>query len=91
MRRRAHWIVWIILCIQGYAATTLAATWLLLALLGLQFALGISNVLLALPMWSRVLHLGTGAAIWVFMVILAVTLNRGENQQIKSTLNSELT
>jgi heme A synthase len=64
-------------------------TWLLLALLGLQFALGISNVLLALPMWSRVLHLGTGATIWVFMVILSVTLNRGENQQINSALNSD--
>ncbi len=65
-------------------------TWLLLALLGLQFAFGISNVLLALPMWSRVLHLGTGATIWVFMVILAVTLNRGENQQIIGSFNSTL-
>jgi heme A synthase len=63
-------------------------TWLLLALLALQFAFGISNVLLALPMWSRVLHLGTGATIWIFMVILAVTLNRGENQQINSSLTS---
>lgn len=63
-------------------------TWLLLALLGLQFAFGISNVLLALPMWSRVLHLGTGATIWILMVILSVTLIRGENQQIYRSLNS---
>jgi heme A synthase len=43
-------------------------------LLTLQFALGISNVLLALPIWSRILHLGVGGSIWVLMVILAVTL-----------------
>jgi cytochrome c oxidase assembly protein subunit 15 len=43
-------------------------------LLLLQFALGISNVLLSLPLWSRVLHLGVGGSIWVVMLILAVTL-----------------
>jgi heme A synthase len=56
--------------------------WILIALFALQFFLGISNVLLNLPMWSRVLHLGTGATIWVFLVILSVTLIRGENQTI---------
>ncbi len=60
--------------------------WALSALVVLQFAFGISNVLLAIPMWSRVLHLGTGATIWVFMVILSATLIRGENQKIESTL-----
>ena len=48
----------------------------LVALLTLQFSLGITNVLFAIPMWSRVLHLGTGATIWVTMVILWVTLNK---------------
>ena len=57
--------------------------WALIALLTLQFALGISNVLLALPMWSRILHLGTAATIWVFLVILSVILLRGENQAIE--------
>jgi len=56
--------------------------WLIIALLALQFLLGISNVLLSLPMWSRVLHLGTGATIWVVMVILSVTLIRGEHQAV---------
>lgn len=56
--------------------------WILIALFVLQFFLGISNVLLNLPMWSRVLHLGTGATIWVFLIILSVTLIRGENQTI---------
>jgi heme A synthase len=44
-----------------------------------QFALGISNVLLVLPMWSRVLHLGTGAAIWSLTVVVAVALNPAAN------------
>lgn len=61
--------------------------WILAALLALQFAFGISNVFLALPSWSRILHLGTGATIWALMVILSTTLIRGENQSIESTLN----
>lgn len=61
--------------------------WLLIGLLSLQFFLGISNVLLHLPMWSRVLHLGTGASIWAVMVILSVTLLRGEDQAIQSSLS----
>jgi heme A synthase len=50
--------------------------YLLLALVGVQFALGISNVLLYLPLWSRILHLTVGGAIWVAAVILAVTFHR---------------
>lgn len=44
-------------------------------LLLLQFGLGISNVVFELPVWSRVLHLGTGGSIWVLTLILAVILN----------------
>jgi heme A synthase len=61
-------------------------TWILIGLLTLQLLLGMSNVLLTLPMWSRVLHLGTGATIWVFMVILSATVIRGEDQKIESSL-----
>lgn len=50
-------------------------------LLTLQFALGISNVLLSLPLWSRVLHLGVGGSIWVVMIILAVTLSHKTTSQ----------
>jgi heme A synthase len=52
----------------------------LIALLLLQITLGITNVLFALPTWSRVLHLGTGATIWVFMVILSVALLQNRDQ-----------
>jgi heme a synthase len=48
--------------------------YLLLALVVIQFALGISNVLLALPLWSRILHLTIGGLIWVAVVMLAVIL-----------------
>jgi heme A synthase len=64
------------------------AAWTLVGLLALQFGLGISNVLLALPMWSRILHLGTAATIWVFLVILSVTLARGSNQEIRLSLSA---
>ncbi len=61
-------------------------TFIFIGLLVLQLLLGMSNVLLTLPMWSRVLHLGTGATIWVFMVILSATVIRGEDQKIRSSL-----
>jgi heme A synthase len=56
----------------------------LAALLTLQFSLGIVNVLFALPMWSRVLHLGTAATIWVTMVLLWATLQRGRLATMRS-------
>lgn len=46
----------------------------LASLIALQMSLGIVNVLFAIPMWSRILHLGTAATIWVVMVMLWVTL-----------------
>jgi len=49
----------------------------LAGLLTLQFSLGMTNVWFAIPMWSRILHLGTGATIWVVMVLLTTTLYRG--------------
>ncbi len=40
------------------------------ALLVAQFGLGIANVLLRLPMWSRVLHLTVAAGIWAVVILL---------------------
>lgn len=39
-------------------------------LLLLQFGLGIGNVLLRLPMWTRILHLTVGTVFWAGMVML---------------------
>ena len=40
------------------------------ALLLVQFGLGIANVLLRLPMWTRVLHLTVAAAFWAGVVLI---------------------
>jgi heme A synthase len=57
----------------GFRAAALALT----ALIAVQFALGISNVLLRLPMWSRSLHLLVAAVLWSGLVMLWVVVKRG--------------
>jgi len=54
-----------------------AATFALTALIAVQFGLGISNVLLRLPMWSRSLHLLVAAMLWAGLVMLWVVVKRG--------------
>ena len=58
--------------------------WTLIILLTIQGGLGITNVLFAIPMWSRILHLGTAATIWTVMVILSVVLYHAGYQSIKT-------
>ncbi len=55
------------LTLRRYAAA-------LVGLLVLQFSLGMINVWFAIPMWTRVLHLGTGATIWAVMVMLTTAV-----------------
>jgi heme A synthase len=45
-----------------------------------QVSLGLINIWYAIPMWSRVLHLGTATTIWTVMVILSATLTHGRDQ-----------
>ncbi|MGB3716323.1 MAG: heme A synthase [Candidatus Promineifilaceae bacterium] len=47
-------------------------SYVLIVLLLVQVGLGISNVLLGLPLWSRILHLGAATSIWTVLVILAI-------------------
>lgn len=54
--------------------------WALVLLLLLQFGLGMTNVWAGIPMWSRVLHLGTGATIWAVMVLLTISLLWGRRK-----------
>ncbi len=49
-----------------------------------QVSLGLINIWYAIPMWSRVLHLGTATTIWTAMVILSVTLEHGRDQLSRS-------
>ena len=52
---------------------------LLLGLLLSQLALGAANVLLRLPLWTRVLHLTVAAAWWAAVAILWTVVSRGRS------------
>lgn len=54
----------------------------LLTLLVMQSGLGIANVLLLLPMWSRVLHLSLAAVFWSAVVILWAAAHSSANSSI---------
>ncbi len=54
-------------------------------LVALQFGLGIANVFLLLPMWSRVLHITVGASIWSTLVILWTVTRRSASQASEAT------
>lgn len=59
------------------------AALILACLLILQFALGISNILLRLPMWSSILHLVVAALIWtgwIMLVTIILGARRGDNR-----------
>ena len=51
----------------------------LFVLVSLQIALGIANVLLGLPFWIRIAHLGTG--VLIFLMAMALT------HEIRSSLH----
>ncbi len=46
----------------------------MLALTGLQLALGTLNVLLSAPGWMQVIHLGVGSLVWVLLALLTSEL-----------------
>ena len=57
----------------------------LIVLLTLQISLGIGNVLLRIPMWTRALHLTVGATFWVAIVALwtiVMTQRTGQTESI---------
>jgi cytochrome c oxidase assembly protein subunit 15 len=82
-------VVWYILKDARYDRIFRRLANLLLALLITQIGLGIINVYLALPMWSRVLHLGVASSIWALITIIAVSFNLGKTN-IRTQQNSEL-
>ena len=53
----------------------------LVILFVIQVGLGISNIWLSLPLWSRILHLGVATSIWAVLVILAIIF---QQPQIKA-------
>jgi cytochrome c oxidase assembly protein subunit 15 len=49
-------------------------SWVVAGLLGLQFVLGVGDILLLAPVWMQVLHLLGADLYWVALVILAATV-----------------
>jgi heme A synthase len=47
------------------------------AILAVQAGLGVTNVLLGLPLWSRGLHLTVAAVLWAAVILLATAIWRG--------------
>lgn len=61
-------VIWLLTRQQNRGLTRFAYG--VLVLLIVQLGLGASNVLLRLPMWSRVLHLAVAATLWASLVLL---------------------
>ncbi len=69
------WVIGTLLSSNRHAAVR-RYSYLLIGLLAVQTGLGIANILLLLPMWSRVLHLTLAAVFWSAVVLLwAATLS----------------
>jgi len=49
-------------------------SWVVAGLLGLQFAVGIGDVLLLAPTWMQVLHLLGADLYWIALVVLAAAV-----------------
>jgi cytochrome c oxidase assembly protein subunit 15 len=49
-------------------------SWIVAGLLGLQFVLGIADVLLLAPVWMQILHLLGADLYWVALVTLAAVV-----------------
>ncbi len=68
----AGFVMWLVA--QGRRAGARRLAGLVVALLGLQFALGVADVLLLAPVWMQILHLLGADLYWVALVTLAATV-----------------
>jgi cytochrome c oxidase assembly protein subunit 15 len=66
------YFIYIILRLGSAQRTLRILCYSLISLIVVQIGLGISNVLLSLPLWSRILHLGAATSIWAVVVLLVV-------------------
>jgi cytochrome c oxidase assembly protein subunit 15 len=68
----AGFVIWLVAQARRAGAGRLA--WLVVALLGFQFALGVADVLLLAPVWMQILHLLGADLYWVALVTLAAVV-----------------
>jgi heme A synthase len=71
--------VWQLWRVSDYDKVVRVLAGVMTLLIALQFALGLINIWYAIPMWSRVLHLGTATMIWVLTVIVGVAVWYGRD------------
>jgi len=64
----AVFVAWSILRARGQLR------WLVAALLGVQFVLGVADVLLLAPVWMQILHLLGADLYWIALVLLSLSL-----------------
>lgn len=64
----AAFVLWLIV------RTNSKLRWLVAALLGAQFVLGVADVLLLAPVWMQILHLFGADLYWIALVLLSLSL-----------------
>jgi cytochrome c oxidase assembly protein subunit 15 len=77
----ALFVAWSILRARG------GLRWLVAALLGVQFVLGVADVLLLAPVWMQILHLLGADLYWIALVLLALSLLLDETPRPVSASN----
>jgi cytochrome c oxidase assembly protein subunit 15 len=65
-------VLWLVA--QAKRATAGRLAWVVLALLGFQFALGLADVLLLAPVWMQIVHLLGADLYWIALVALAASV-----------------
>jgi cytochrome c oxidase assembly protein subunit 15 len=61
-------VVWLALRVRS------RLSWVVAGLLGLQFVLGVGDVLLLAPTWMQILHLLGADLYWISLVVLAAAV-----------------
>ena len=67
------YLIWLALS-YGPAAPTMTArrlAWGVVGLVAAQWAVGIANVLLLVPLWTQILHLLLADITWIFLLLWA--------------------
>jgi cytochrome c oxidase assembly protein subunit 15 len=77
---RVRWVHPAAACVAGVFVVWLIAhtrgrlRWVVAGLLGVQFALGVADVLLLAPVWMQIVHLFGADLYWISLVLLSLSL-----------------
>ncbi|HXB61624.1 MAG TPA: COX15/CtaA family protein [Acidobacteriaceae bacterium] len=82
----AVFVGWLVVHAKGGRAQG-RLRWLVVTLLGVQFLLGIADVLLLAPVWMQILHLFGADLYWIALVLLLLSLLLDETPEPVSASN----